>query len=143
MRTTTLTLLLGCCMTAVPSLAAAGNEPVQGQSIAVAPVIGFQPAPSSAVPCVPPIAVDGMGAVVDANKLDDQRGGYSTVDNEVGIDGTLSNNVAKGTVSGSNMISDGAFDSAAGINTVIQNTGNNVLIQNGMVVNVQFVAPVP
>ena len=85
--------------------------------------------------------VDGIGTPVDAGELDSLRGGESTVDNDVLIDGTVEGNTADHIVSGANAISDGAFTNANGINTVIQNTGSNVLIQNGMVVNVQFVAP--
>jgi hypothetical protein len=84
-----------------------------------------------------------IGIPVDAGALDQLRGGESTVDNDVLIDGTVEGNTADHVVSGANAISDGAFTNANGINTVIQNTGNNVLIQNGMVVNVQFVAPTP
>jgi hypothetical protein len=84
-----------------------------------------------------------MGSPVDAGELEELRGGESTVDNDVLIDGTVEGNTADRIVSGANAISDGAFTNANGINTVIQNTGSNVLIQNGMVVNVQFVAPTP
>ena len=92
---------------------------------------------------VPTTRRKGIGSAVDADSLERLRGGLGGVDNKVLIEGTVSGNTAEQTVSGSNSISDGAFANAAGINTVIQNTGNNVLIQNGMVVNIQFVAPVP
>ncbi len=85
----------------------------------------------------------GIGTPVDVQELDRLRGGESTVDNDVLMDGTVEGNTADHIVSGSNAISDGAFANANGINTVIQNTGSNVLIQNGMVVNVQFTAPAP
>jgi len=84
-----------------------------------------------------------IGVPVDTLALERLRGGESTVDNDVLLAGTVENNSADRIVSGSNAISDGAFTNANGINTVIQNTGSNVLIQNGMVVNVQFVAPTP
>jgi hypothetical protein len=84
-----------------------------------------------------------IGVPVDPGALERLRGGESTVDNDVLIDGTVEGNTADRIVSGANAISDGAFTNANGINTVIQNTGSNVLIQNGMVVNVQFVAPTP
>jgi hypothetical protein len=86
---------------------------------------------------------DSIGTPIDPATLATLRGGESTVDNEVIIDGSVGGNTADHVVSGSNAISDGAFSNANGINTVIQNTGSNVLIQNGMVVNVQFVAPGP
>lgn len=88
-------------------------------------------------------SVNGIGTPVDAGELDGLRGGESTVDNDVLIEGTVEGNTADHIVSGANAISDGSFANSSGINTVIQNTGSNVLIQNGMVVNVQFVAPPP
>lgn len=84
----------------------------------------------------------GIGSPIDALDLEGLRGGESSVENEVLLDGTVTGNTADNIVSGSNSVSDGAFANATGISTVIQNTGSNVLIQNGMVVNVQFVAPV-
>jgi hypothetical protein len=39
---------------------------------------------------------------------------------------------------GNNVISDGAFNNSSGIASVIQNSGNNVIIQDSTVVNVSF-----
>lgn len=89
-----------------------------------------------------PAAVAGMGRSVDPAALARLRGG-SNVDNDVDLLGQVNNNSADRITSGSNTISDGAFGNASGLSTVIQNTGSNVLIQNGTVVNVQFVAPIP
>lgn len=82
----------------------------------------------------------GMGQAIGADVLDGFRGG-DNVDNNVIIDGNVTGNTADRIVSGSNTIQDGAFANADGIFTVIQNSGSNVLIQNGMVVNVQFLDP--
>lgn len=49
---------------------------------------------------------------------------------------------ANGTVS-TNVIDNGAFDSASGIVNVIQNNGNNAIIQNGVVVNVNVFQGTP
>lgn len=84
-----------------------------------------------------------LGTPVDIERLGGMSGRDSTVDNDVTIDGTVDGNTADGIVSGSNVIGGGAFDNASGITTVVQNSGSNVLIQNGMVVNVQFVPPAP
>lgn len=54
---------------------------------------------------------------------------------ESDVDGISSDNVATNTVSGNNILSLGAFADSSGISSVIQNTGNNVLIQNSTVVN--------
>ena len=88
----------------------------------------------------PAALVAGIGQTIDADTLDGLRGG-DAVESNVIIDGNVSGNSADRIVSGSNTIQDGAFANSNGINTVIQNSGSNVLIQNGMVVNVQFVDP--
>lgn len=84
--------------------------------------------------------VAGIGQAIDADALDQFRGG-DDVDNTVILDGSVTDNTANRIVSGSNLIQDGAFANASGINTAIQNSGSNVLIQNGMVVTVQFTDP--
>jgi hypothetical protein len=73
---------------------------------------------------------------VTETDLAQQRGtgssGLSTVS------GSLSDTSANQVVTGSNQITAGALAGAAGVPVVIQNTGNNVLIQNSIVVNVQI-----
>jgi hypothetical protein len=54
------------------------------------------------------------------------------------VDGTVSNSTAVDIASGTNAVTGGAFTNAAGIPTVIQNSGSNVLIQNALIVNLQF-----
>ncbi|ROV57460.1 carbon storage regulator [Vibrio ponticus] len=51
------------------------------------------------------------------------------------VNGVSLGNSAINTTNGNNNIGAGAFSAASGINSVIQNTGNNVLIQNSTVVN--------
>lgn len=148
MRTATLFVLATGMGLLAPCLAGTTPEPA-----AVDPAPVLLPAtvvPQDAVPAAMPGAApesprsfEGVGPAVDLQRLESQRGGESLVVNDVEIAGTVSGNLAEGTNSGSNHINDGAFANAAGISTVIQNTGNNVLIQNGMVVNIQFVAPIP
>jgi len=92
-----------------------------------------------APPADRPATVDGLGHAVPGASLEAMRGGDSTVvtvtaDN----DGSVEGNTATGTVGGQNIVTGGAFGNAAGISTVIQNSGANVLIQNGTAVNVQF-----
>ena len=48
----------------------------------------------------------------------------------------LQNNSISNSVTGNNAISDNAFAGASGISTVIQNTGNQVIIQGSTMVNV-------
>lgn len=86
---------------------------------------------------VAPEAVFFVTAVSD-NELDGYRGEGIDVQTitKVELDGTLDGNTAINSVSGSNLISNGAFTDASGLTTAIQNSGNNVLIQNSTIVNV-------
>lgn len=95
----------------------------------------------------PPIAeasqIEGLGPAVTEARLQALRGGENTVDNAILVEGEVSNNSADRIVSGTNRVGGGAFGNAAGVSTVIQNSGSNVLIQNSMIVNVQFADPSP
>ena len=51
------------------------------------------------------------------------------------LNAKLYDNTAKNNVTGNNSIMGNAFAGASGIPIVIQNSGNNVIIQNGMVLN--------
>ena len=132
----------GSCI-ASSTASAQGHDAGPATAAAMAPVFLVAADTPDLGSSVPTTRRNGIGSAVDSDSLERLRGGLGGVDNKVLIEGTVSGNTAEQTVSGSNSISDGAFANAAGINTVIQNTGNNVLIQNGMVVNIQFVAPVP
>lgn len=81
---------------------------------------------------------DDLGTSVDGDVLASMRGGEAENTQIVDIVGNVDGNTATGVVTGDNLILGGSFANSAGIATVIQNTGANVLIQNGMVVNVQF-----
>ncbi len=76
-------------------------------------------------------------APLNSNVLAAQRGGTDTW-NDMKLNGVVANNQAVNVTTGSNLISDGAFSGAAGLPMVIQNSGNNVLIQNATIVNVQM-----
>lgn len=70
--------------------------------------------------------------------LDNERGQGGvdlTVLNESNIQGALTDNIANNNITGNNTIDTSSFANAAGIVSVIQNTGNNVLIQNSTIVN--------
>ena len=67
-----------------------------------------------------------------------KRGGDGGVFNDAQLKGVVANNQAINVSTGMNVISDGAFAGSAGLSTVIQNSGNNVLIQNATIVNVQL-----
>ena len=74
---------------------------------------------------------------VSAIELAARRGG-DRVFNDNQLKGVVSDNHASNLTTGMNTISDGAFSGSAGMPTVIQNSGNNVLIQNSTIVNVQL-----
>jgi hypothetical protein len=66
-------------------------------------------------------------------ELDNARGREGidmTNINNMNVRATLSGNQANNNVNGYNIIDHGSFAQASGINTVIQNTGNNVIIQD-------------
>lgn len=87
---------------------------------------------------IPFVPGSEFGQPVDPGKLSDLRGGYDLTENNIDVDGSVDGNTAHGVISGANTISDGAFANASGLSTVIQNSGSNVLIQNAMIVQVDF-----
>lgn len=89
------------------------------------------------------VPVEGLGPALDPASLENYRGGDDSVENDVDIHGQVGGNTAQNTVSGNNTLGGDAFSNASGISTVIQNSGSNVLIQNGMIVNVQFAGSGP
>jgi hypothetical protein len=82
---------------------------------------------------------DGVfGAAISSDKLDAQRGGADTVNNNMQLEGGVHGNVANHVVTGANSIDSGSFANMSGIPTVIQNSGANVLIQNATIINLQL-----
>ncbi|GAK85979.1 hypothetical protein JCM19238_3569 [Vibrio ponticus] len=69
------------------------------------------------------LEVDQYNVDIDSISASSEVNGYSV------------GNSAINTTNGNNHIGAGAFNAASGVNNVIQNTGNNVLIQNSTVVN--------
>jgi hypothetical protein len=80
------------------------------------------------------------GAAVDDSSLSDMRG--TALDPEVlGIavfNGVSAHNTNNGSISGGNVITAGAFSESSGLSTIIQNSGNNVVIQSATILNVNF-----
>jgi hypothetical protein len=76
--------------------------------------------------------------VLADDELANQRGGADTHLNQNTATGTVAGNVASQLNTGSNTISESAFSNASGIPIVIQNSGNNVLIQNSTILNLQL-----
>ena len=102
--------------------------------------VAAAPVPAAAVPAQPSSA-DGRknpfsSKPVPSATLASRRGGDS-VFNDNKLKGVVADNKASNLTTGMNVISEGAFAGSSGLPTVIQNSGNNVLIQNSTIVNVQ------
>ncbi len=85
---------------------------------------------------------EALGAAVTDDRLDAHRGGEAltiggidAVFNEMNVNGQTNGNSAVGNYTGDNAVSNDAFSNAHGMTTLIQNTGNNVLIQNATILN--------
>lgn len=73
---------------------------------------------------------------IDDSSLAANRGGAQVSDMK--LDGVVAENQAVNIgATGTNIINQGAFTNAAGVPMVVQNSGNNVLIQNATIVNVE------
>lgn len=136
------TRLSGLALLAISPLSNAG-EPVSSHATGGA----GEPRATLELPrqwtAIPQRTVSSIGAPVDVARLATMRGGEDDHQSNIVVDGTVDGNSADRIVSGNNHVGSGAFDNANGINTVIQNSGTNVLIQNAMVVNVNFANPAP
>lgn len=69
--------------------------------------------------------------------LDGQRGGADLHLSEVRAVGSVSDVKAFDLVTGNNVVTEGSLAGASGVPMVIQNSGNGVLIQNALILNVQ------
>lgn len=124
-----------CCLLVAPMAAFAANPPA-GPAVGTAPhAEDCAQARSAARRCV-----DGLGPVVSTDTLKQSSGG-TNVSNIQNLNGVVTGNSATQVDTGSNSVSSSAFSGSVGLPTVIQNTGNNVLIQSGVIVNVQFKQP--
>ena len=84
-------------------------------------------------------AADMFGnAALGNDMLETSRGGTDIELNKITSDGVVRDNQAYNLTTGSNLITEGAFSAANGFSTVIQNSGNNVLIQNSTIINLQM-----
>lgn len=128
---------MGCL--AVPR-AGAAETPVAATDTAAAPATA--PATSTATDTATATASGRSGFAQaprqDEGRLAQLRGGSDPVWNDMKLNGTVGANAAQNVATGDNIIRDGAFANAAGLPTVIQNSGANVLIQNATIVNVQI-----
>lgn len=79
---------------------------------------------------------------VSIDELEKERGREGidiTALNNMNLQATLNGNAANNNVTGMNIIDHGAFTNAGGMFSIVQNTGNNVIIQDSTIVNVTIV----
>ncbi|QPF76576.1 hypothetical protein G8A07_12445 [Roseateles sp. DAIF2] len=74
---------------------------------------------------------------LDAQRLGGQRGGTDTF-NDMSLRGVVADNRAVNVSTGGNLVSQGALSGMSGVPMLVQNTGNNVLIQSATIINVQL-----
>ena len=81
----------------------------------------------------PPI----LGMAVSEQTLSENRGGYEQL-NTNNLNAQLYNNQASYNITGTNTVNGGSFANSSGFATVIQNSGNNVIIQNATILNLKL-----
>jgi hypothetical protein len=82
--------------------------------------------------------VTALGVAMKPQALDAQRGRQAVVTNTAELDAKMKNNSAIDNITGNNYISDGAFSRSSGLPVAIQNSGNNVILQNSLILNLQM-----
>ena len=124
-----ITKMLPAALLPVLFMASAAHAEPDEPADFLSPINTFLPAPE-------PLTSLGS-APVSEKALDHQRGGASTM-NDMELDGVVGNNHASNLVTGQNIVTDGSLTGNAGLTTVVQNSGNNVLVQNATIVNIQL-----
>lgn len=79
-----------------------------------------------------------FGTPLAKARLETQRGGQDMIINDQKLKATVSENSASNLNTGTNIITEGAFAGANGLPMVIQNSGNNVSIQNTTILNLNM-----
>ncbi|MDB5819103.1 MAG: hypothetical protein JWQ11_2743 [Rhizobacter sp.] len=124
-------LITACCLGLLLPLLGPGSAQAQGFTpiAASAQCEAKGDAPTKAA------SLFGARRAVSMATLSAQRGGTEVTEVPT-LSGSVSGNQASNTVSGSNSITNGAFSNSSGLPVIVQNSGNNVLIQTSTVVNV-------
>ena len=92
-----------------------------------------------------------LGAFEAGGTLSDEELGAHRAREDIEVDqitindqdqnGDVTDNVAIGNTNGDNLIDGEAFSNSSGFLSTVQNSGNNVLIQNSTIINVSVDAP--
>jgi hypothetical protein len=127
------------CLVAAATAAAlvacqsAAADDVQAAATPISPL----PESARAEIVVPAARTNPLGVEpMDLKTLARRRGG-TDVFNDMQLKGVVADNRAINVSTGNNSITDGALAASAGVPMVVQNTGNNVLIQNATIISVQ------
>lgn len=78
-----------------------------------------------------------MARPVATQALADQRGGADASLSDLKLTGSVSDTRASNVTTGNNIITNGSLAGASGVPLIVQNSGNNVLIQSATIINVQ------
>jgi len=138
-RLTALSAVIG--FTVLAGLAVADDKPAGGNELASAiaaqaPVaaLDVKTEVKALLGSVTPVSDEALGSESGMAQLQLDK----VVINDQDLNGVLQGNVATGTTNGNNTISGDAFSNSAGFVTAIQNTGNNVLIQDATIINISM-----
>jgi len=103
-------------------------------------LLGALALPATAAAQSPGFAESAYAAPLAEEELGDARGGeyHLTQVSQASETASQNGNSVNGTWNGGNWISDSAFSNTSGFATVIQNSGNNVIIQNSLILNVTY-----
>ena len=107
---------------------------MDGQRLLALMVLAFAPALATAASP----QVGSLGAPVPESTLSQYRGARDITFNLQNTEAQLHDNQAVNTISGNNQVAGQAFSGSNGLPTVIQNSGNNVIIQSATIVNVKL-----
>lgn len=78
------------------------------------------------------------GRALDEEALAGWRGGADAHYNDMRETGTVREVSVSDAVTGHNLITEGALAGASGMPMIVQNSGNGVLIQNAVIVNIEL-----
>lgn len=117
---------------------ATGNQAVNGSQVAALLLAAEAPAAAREVKALlltaAPVSDDALGAESGKAQLQLDK----VTINDQDLNGVSQENIATGNTNGNNTISGDAFSDSAGFVTAIQNTGNNVLIQDATIINISM-----
>lgn len=84
------------------------------------------------------VSAPAFGEPIPDDGLSAYRGGSALQISEMKLDSKLLDNQAIANITGSNFVTQSAFSGASGFSTVVQNSGNNVIIQNATILNLSL-----